>query len=274
LQNNTLNNVEVSYAGSTEWPFASSADYKANIGLDAGGFLNLTNSTVSNGDGYGLHVNDDLSDLGTFSNNSFSDNQRAISLNAKHVSKLDGNTEFTNNTLDDVEIFGSTLATEETVTWNKLNGSAKYTIQGSFYVDGNLTIEAGAFFQARENRFIEINGSLIADGSDGNEIIFTSTTGIKWQGLRIASSNANNSLDYVKISNGGFSEMPFPSSADYKCNLGIFGNSVISVTNSEFTGSNGYGIAIDQNNTVVNDVEAAASGNSYSNNVSGTVLLD
>ncbi|ADR21864.1 hypothetical protein MATR_05030 [Marivirga tractuosa] len=274
-QNNSLNNVEVSYAGNSEWALASSADYKANIALDAGGFLNLTNSSISNSDGYGLHVNDDLSDLGTFSSNDFSDNQTAISLNAFHVSKIDGATTFSNNAQGEVEIFGSSLVPEETVTWNKLNGSSKYIIDGNLDINGNLTIAAGAYFEAREDRHIQIDGSIIAEGSAGNEITFTSTSGIKWEGLRIASSNANNKLDYVIISNGGFSEMPFPSNADFKCNLGVFTNSVISITNSQFTGSGGYGIAIDQSGGAsVNDVEGATASNTFSGNVSGSVLID
>ncbi|MGJ3235408.1 PKD domain-containing protein [Marivirga sp.] len=274
-QNNTLNNVEVSYAGNSEWALASSADYKANIALDAGGFLNLTNSSISNSDGYGLHVNDDLSDLGTFSSNNFSDNQTAISLNAFHVSKIDGATTFSDNSQGEVEIFGSSLVPEETVTWNKLNGTAKYIIDGNLDINGNLTIAAGAYFEAREDRHIQIDGSIIAEGSDGNEITFTSTSGIKWEGLRIASSNANNKLDYVIISNGGFSEMPFPSNADFKCNLGVFTNSVISITNSQFTDSSGYGIAIDQSGGAsVNDVQAGSANNTFSNNTAGPVLID
>lgn len=274
-QNNTLNNVEVSYAGNSEWALASSADYKANIALDAGGFLNLTNSSISNSDGYGLHVNDDLSDLGTFSSNNFSDNQTAISLNAFHVSKIDGATTFSNNSQGEVEIFGSSLVPEETVTWNKLNGTAKYIIDGNLDINGNLTIAAGAYFEAREDRHIQIDGSIIAEGSDGNEITFTSTSGIKWEGLRIASSNANNKLDYVIISNGGFSDMPFPSNADFKCNLGVFTNSVINITNSQFTDSSGYGIAIDQSGGAsVNDVQAGSANNTFSNNTSGPVLID
>ncbi len=274
-QNNTLNNVEVSYAGNSEWALASSPDYKANVALDAGGFLNLTNSTISNGDGYGLHVNDDLSDLGSFSNNIFSDNQTAISLNAFHVSKLDGATTFSNNTQGEVEIFASSLVPEETVTWNKLDGSSKYIIDGSLDINGNLTIAAGAYFEAREDIYIQIDGSIIAEGTDGNEITFTSTSGIKWEGLRIASANANNKLDYVIISNGGFSEMPFPSNADFKCNLGVFSNSVISITNSQFLGSSGYGIVIDQSGGAsVNDVLGVSANNTFSNNTSGAVLID
>jgi len=274
-QNNLLNNVEVSYAGDSEWSFASGPDYKANIGLDAGGFLSLTNSTVSSGDGYGMFIHDDESDLGDFTSNEFNENVRAIALNAKHVSKIDGATMFNNNSLDDVEIFASSLAAEETVTWNSLNGSAKYTLNGSVSINGNLTVEAGSFFQAREDQYIQINGSIIAEGTDGNEITFTSTSGIKWEGMRINSSNANNKLDFVIVSNGGFSEMPFPSSPDYKCNVGLFASSVISITNSEFTGSNGYGVAVDQNDgTVFNALESGAANNSFSNNTAGSVLLD
>ncbi|WMN07583.1 PKD domain-containing protein [Marivirga arenosa] len=274
-QNNVLSNAEVSYAGNSEWAFASGTDYKANIGLDAGGQLNLQNTTVSNGDGYGLFIHDDESDLVSFETNNFSGNQTAIGLNALHVSKIDGATTFSNNSLGQVEIFGSTLATTETVTWNKLDGTSKYTITGNVTIDGNLTVAAGAYFEARENIYIQIEGSIIAEGTDTNKITFTSTSGVKWNGIRIASSNANNSLDYVVVSNGGFSEMPFPSSSDYKCNVGVFRSAVINITNSEFSGSNGYGIAIDQDGgTSVNDVESAAANNTFTNNTAGSVLLD
>jgi len=65
--NNTLDHVEVRYAGSTSMSGISQA---ANIGIDDGTQLTLTNSTIADGDGWGLYC--DASDVSvTSSGNSY-----------------------------------------------------------------------------------------------------------------------------------------------------------------------------------------------------------
>ncbi|MEP2773099.1 MAG: hypothetical protein ABJH05_13190 [Fulvivirga sp.] len=268
--NNLLNFVEVSHAGNSQYPFGSGTDYKVNIGLDNGGYVSITNSTISDGDGYGILVHDNESELGDFSANNITNNQTGVGLLANHVESLDGATTFSGNTQTEVEIFGSTLASSKTSTWVDLNGNAHYRITGNITIEGNLTIDAGAYFESVEDVIFKVDGSIDANGISGGEITFTSTSGIKWDGLFISSSNANNSLEYVIVSRGGFSVMPFGSSADYQCNIGVEKNAFLSITNCTITDSDGYGVAVDQDGGgVFNE-----SGTTYSGNVLGTVLID
>ncbi len=268
--NNLLNFVEVSHAGNSVYPFGSGTDYKVNVGLDNGGYVSITNSIISDGDGYGILVHDNESELGDFSTNSIDNNQTGVGLLANHVESLDGATTFSGNSQTEVEIFGSKLASTKTSTWVALNGTANYRMTGNISIEGDLTIEAGAYFEAEEDILFRVDGSIDANGTSGNEITFTSTSGIKWDGIFISSSNSNNSLEYVIVSRGGFSVMPFGSSADYQCNIGVEQNAILTIANCTITDSDGYGVAVDQNG----GAQFNETNTTYSGNVLGTVLID
>lgn len=265
---NTLSYVDVSYAGNSEWNF-SGDDYKAAVGIESSGKVNLTNSSISTSDGYGLYIEESAGQLEAFADNSFSGNTVGVGLPANEVDALDGNTTFTDNGTD-VEIFGTDLANDKTVTWNKLNGDATYLLSGDMDINGVLTLSPGFHMMIDENVLITVDGALISEGTGTDQITLTSsnsTGGIHWKGLYFTSSTSNNSLDYTTVSYAGNSAINF-SGSDYKANVGVNSGAQVNITNSTITNSGGYGI-YSKGNT--NNYEDAGANNTFSNNPDGNV---
>jgi hypothetical protein len=118
-----------------------------------------------------------------------------------------------------------------------------YIISGTTYVNARLTIEPNVFIEVAENTGLIINqsGTFISAGTEGQEVIFTSTSpgeGIHWSGLVIGSNSALNKVEYTKILYAGNSGFLGPTNA-YAINI-IQGR--LSLINSTVSNSMGYGI--------------------------------
>jgi hypothetical protein len=71
---NALDFVTVSYGGNSELDF-SGANFKANVGVDAGATMNITNSSFTNGGGYGIYSIGSTNDFtAAAAANTFTDN--------------------------------------------------------------------------------------------------------------------------------------------------------------------------------------------------------
>ncbi len=253
--------------------FADFVDVPAAIGLYGGGELELTNTTIADGEGYGIYNRYGF--LTTFENNTIVRNaEYGIGLEVERASEIDANTTFTDNTKGAVEIFGGTL-NEGPATWVALKDGAKYMVTSGFTIRDQLTIEAGALFEFGNDVFFIVNqsGSLIAQGTSDAMIEFTSVspTVFKWRGILIDSSTGNNVLDFVKVTYGGSSKYDFDGFVDALTNIGVGTNATVNITNSEITNSGNYGIYSD--GTVNADVEDAAAGNTFEDNPGGNLFL-
>ena len=283
-QNNKIMYTEVSYGGIEEMNFGSGADYKTNIGLDNGGYLSIMNSTITKGDGYGVFVHDDESAIGEFSNNHFESNLSGMGIRAKNAYRLDEATTFSNQTISQVEVFGSSLEQNEEVTWVNLNGNATYRFVGTVNINGFLTINPGAELEFNENVEFEVNGVLEAVGTDTENITLTSSNtagSVRWRGIFVKSSDARNTLEYVTVAYGGNSEFPFPSGADYQANIGVTDGSRIAIENCEISQSAGAGIAVQEggfvNGLSVQDTDAETqviNANTFSDNAGVDVFFE
>ncbi len=270
---NKIDYASIGYTGGTNiTEFSDFVDVPAAIGLYAGGELQLTNTTIADGEGYGIYNRYGF--LTTFENNTIVRNEEyGIGLEVERVSEIDANTTFTDNTKGAVEIFGGTLD-EGSGTWVALKDGAKYFVTGGITVRDQLTIEAGALFEFDNNIpfVVDQSGSLIAQGTSDAIIEFTSMspTVFKWRGILIDSSTGNNVLDFVKVTYGGSSKYDFDSFVDALTNIGVGTDATVNITNSEITNSGSYGIYSD--GTVNADVEAGSAGNTFTDNPDGNVL--
>ncbi len=271
--NNKIDYANIGYTGGTNiTEFADFVDVPAAIGLYANGELQLTNTTIADGEGYGIYSRYGF--LTTFENNTIVRNaEYGIGLEVDRVSEVDANTTFTDNTKGAVEIFGGTLD-EGPGTWVALKDGAKYIVTGGITVRDQLTIGAGALFEFDNNIpfVIDQGGSLIAQGTSDAMIEFTSLNPsvFKWRGILIDSNTANSILDHVKITYGGSSKYDFDGFVDALTNIGVGTDATVNITNSEISNSGNYGIYSD--GTVNANVEDAAAGNTFSDNPGGNVF--
>ncbi|MCF8232955.1 MAG: right-handed parallel beta-helix repeat-containing protein [Bacteroidales bacterium] len=271
---NALVNVEISYAGNSNWDFADFKDIQADLALTSDGKVKLRNSVISNSAGYGLYLRYGV--LAEFESNTFSDNNDiAIGLNADQAASIDANTSFSGNGWDGVEIYLSDLT--EASTWVNLQGNAQYRVTGNLTVKEALTINPGAYFAFEEDKKLKVDsdgGSLSAEGTSSSKIIFTSSNtagGILWSGLHIRSASSLNTLDYVEVMYAGGTEHDLDNFVDAATAISGHGNAVMTLTNSKVGYSGGYGVYW-QGTGTINDILSASANNEFVGNVNGNVL--
>jgi hypothetical protein len=262
---NVLNNVEVSFAGNSEWSFSGS-DYAAAIGIE-NGRISVMNTTVSNSKDFGIYFHS--GSFIEFSNNSFIDNNgEAITLMMEQAAAIDGNTTFSGNGWDGVTIYSSAM-TEE-ATWAALAGNAQYRAKGWLYAEAGLTMEPGLeiAFDEDEALIIRSTGYLIASGSSGNEILFTSSNEagqIYWAGIWIQSADARNEINHATVNLAGGYEFNFAGS-NYPA--AIAGddddNPRLTMTNTTVQNSESY--AVYWEGGTINNILSISANNSFINN--------
>lgn len=164
-------------------------------------------------------------------------------------------------------LYGATLPVRE-ITSNPLNGDV-WSADSVYWVKNNitlgtgqtLTIQPGAVIKFSDNVDFNINGTLIADGTENDKIFFTSqyddaiggdSNGDaratqpnrgNWRRILVNDQSINNVFDYVDIRYGGYS-----SSGNLYIN-----ESTTSVTNTFVSNSNSYGIRVVKTLTAFNN---------------------
>ncbi|KAF0204121.1 MAG: parallel beta-helix repeat-containing [Bacteroidetes bacterium] len=149
------------------------------------------------------------------------------------------------------------------------NDGIDYIIDDMFYVDGNalLTVEAGvkiAFTGIYTGINVGANAGLKMIGTANNPVILTGPVNNNnkgsWAGLQYQSNRADNIMEYVKIINAG--------TQNSEAAIYLYGNSQLSMRNSEITGSATHGI-------ITNDASLSVfSGNTISNCESNPILTN
>jgi hypothetical protein len=268
--NNTMDHVEIRHAGSKA---LSTISVPANIAVDGGATLNITNSDIEDGGGYGLYLDDSDASLANFSKNSFLGNADApmwipFTSIGKVTSAPEGITSFPEG--DYVRVYGGTELTGGDVTINDLCCEANYRVSSRLEIDGaSVTVEEGVNMTFESDvPFWVTSGSLIADGTANEPITMTATEGDEqqgwWRGVAIYSTNANNTMDYVEIRHAGSDAL---STIDEAANIGIQeGGATLDLTNSTITDSGKHGVYCDDSNSSL-----TTSNNSYSNNAGQNV---
>ncbi len=267
---NEIDYTEVSYAGGSALTGVSA---KSNLVLygnsSTPATAKITNSTFTNGNGYGLYVQHGAK-LGAFSNNTSSNNAgTAAYVYADQLGVLDAASKFnTGNGYNGVQTEGDANSDTE-ATWPAFTDGSKYLVSADLSIESGVKIAPGATFEFAADKGLYVRAGeayLIAKGTSGQKITFTGKDKTKgaWKGVMIYSFSTLNELDYIEVSYAGSSALTGVSA---KSNLVLYGNSstpaVAKITNSAFTYGNGYGLYVQNGATVNAD---AGTVNTYSNN--------
>lgn len=245
---NTLEHVNMAYAGGEEFLYANGWR-AASVGVANDGRLGLNNVTITKSgvDGVFVHQGGTLS---AFSDNTFSQNGGfPLSLSINQLGLIDASNAFADDEATDkkentVRVYDSQL--NEDQEWSALANGARYLFQGNVSVEANLTISEGAILEFDQDVQFAVteNGVLIAQGTEGNPVVFTSSSvadGIKWAGLYVHSSSINNELDFVQVSHAG-SDEEFYAGGWRATTIGIGNGAKLKLTNSEISHSADYGL--------------------------------
>ena len=159
-------------------------------------------------------------------------------------------------------VFSSLLLGQITVpngyysgTWA---GDTTYLVTGDVYVDygDTLTIGAGAHFKFQGNYKIEVRGSLIANGTPTDSIIFepndaNSTNNGQWAGIKFygstSSSVSKSELSYFRTSYGGNGNWPQGAVVVYNKRSNLAGVDSTMISHGLIHNSSDRGVSIYQN---------------------------
>jgi hypothetical protein len=256
--NNTMNYVEVRHAGSDPVDFVSEA---ANVAVDEDAALNLTNSIIGNGGGYGVYLDGANASLESFSNNLIGANAKApVLIPFSNVGVVDAGSIFEDGST--VAVYGTFL--EGTATMTVIDTPYRFISSPSVGDGSSLTIEPGVemTFASDVAFFVNVGAELVADGTSDDPITMTATDGNGqqgwWKGVAIYSSNANNTMNYVKVRHAGSNPVDFVSEA---ANVSLDSGAELTFENSTITDSGQHGVYCD-----ASDVLLSAFSNNYSNN--------
>ncbi|GHA70035.1 PKD domain-containing protein [Pontibacter akesuensis] len=249
---NELDYVEVTYAGSSTMRDMPE-NVTANVGITGtditAAVVSIKNSSFTNANGYGLYV---LGQFGVFANNTFSGNSGLpLYVTAGQVYKLDAASTFSGT--KGIGIGGTLHQQVRGVTWPLLQGGTSYVAVHDLNIEGGVTVAPGVTveFMADKALYVRPSGSLTAKGTAASPITFTGLSKTKgyWKGIMVMSGNQLNEMDHVTVSYGGRSDLG--SMHRVKANVVLWGdftmigtNSTLKVTNSAFTHSGGYGMAV------------------------------
>ena len=159
-------------------------------------------------------------------------------------------------------VFSSLLLGQITVpngyysgTWA---GDTTYLVTGDVYVDygDTLTIGAGAHFKFQGNYKIEVRGSLIANGTPTDSIIFepndaNSTNNGQWAGIKFygstSSSVSKSELSYFRTSYGGNGNWPQGAVVVYNKRSNLAGVDSTMISHGLIHNSSDRGVSVYQN---------------------------
>lgn len=270
---NSLSYTMLSWAGNSGIGFGPlNTREVVGIGVDDNGKMSITNSTFVNNNGYSVYFDDGGGELEDFSNNAFRNYSTAIGLPANEVDGLDDQSTFTDGSEADVEIFATTYSSDRTSMWPALN-DASYFVPENIRISGQLSIAAGAVFEMDEDVFWSVDGSIDVNGTSADHVVFTTSNlaaQINWGGMFIESASALNSFDYAEILFAGGANAGFgPINTPIKAALGVdYVQHKVSLTNSIISGSEGYGLYVDDGG---GELEGFAN-NTFSNNLTAIGL--
>ncbi len=271
---NEIDYIEVAYAGSSPLIGVS---VKSNLVLYGNSSkpsqVKLTNSTFTNGAGYGLYAQNGAV-LMAFANNAASNNTgTAAFVYADQLGKLDAASKFNaGNGYNGVQTEGETEAESAEVTWPSFTDGSKYLVTNDLEINSGLIIAPGATFEfgSEKGMYVRAGGGyLIAKGTAGQKITFTGKDKTKgfWRGIMVTSPDLRNEFDYTEVANAGSTPLIGVSKL---ANLVLYGNSSTpanaKITNSAFTNGKGVGLYVERGANVNAD---AATVNTYTNNTDG-----
>ncbi len=168
----------------------------------------------------------------------------------------------------------STVQLSGTITTDStLTAAQNYVVTGGLTIsnDATLTIEPGVHlpFQSGAGLYVDPDAVLDADGTSGEPITMTATTGNEqsgwWQGVFSFSAEPNNLLDHVEVRHAGSGS---PSTVD-DGGVVVAGGSALTVTNSTIAQSAAYGLLLTEGNATLDGFSA----NTFADNADAPIYL-
>ena len=261
--NNIRNRIEyttIEYGGDP-----SVLNNQANISIIDNSYVSLNNSTLKNSSGYGLIVDGD-SVIPEFNNNWLLENLAGIAkVSSKSVRYLSNSSRYVGAGNSGNFIIIDDDGLNSTDTWQGLE--VPYAFITDFYVDQNLTIEAGAIllFENDKKMVVESAGSLVVNGTSRDPVEFSSLTqyinqngfnNSYWQGIVFNSSAGRpiNELNFVRIEYAGATQIfNAPSAALTLRSLSQQTNTQLELSNTtiESVFPNSWGVYKDENSQLI-----------------------
>ncbi|WP_254832523.1 twin-arginine translocation signal domain-containing protein [Haloglomus salinum] len=248
---NELSNVVVRDAGGGDW---------ANVWVQGGARLSVSNSTFANSATWGL-VAEDGATLPEFATNTFTGNETApLSVSTTLVGALDaGSTYAGDNGADRIEVDGTDVESE--ATWPATD--APIYLQGNSRLFAPVSVDSGAQFTFAEGGKLTVKpeGALSADAGDGEPIVFEGAEQSPgyWQTIEFESNNPDNVLDNVEVAYGGGGDW---------ANVWVQNGARLSLTNSRLANSATWGLVVEGGATF------EGRNNVYENNAEGGIRDD
>jgi hypothetical protein len=250
---NQLEHVSIEYGGgNTSWDAA--------VYGWSNGRLRMSNTLISNSGSNGLLIGSDEFNLDAFSYNNFQNNNEApIQIQANQIDKMDGETTFSGNGVNRIEVAYSNLTQNKSIRKTQV----PYFIISDFDVNSAVEIQPGVTFLMGANSGIRIteNGSLKAIGTPTERITITGAQETKgfWHDLRFnGSNNVNNEFQFVDVNYGG-------GNSSWDASIYLWNGALFRMGNSSVRNSQSWGIMV--GNSTFND----DGNNSFSGNVSGNI---
>ncbi|MBS3767407.1 MAG: right-handed parallel beta-helix repeat-containing protein, partial [Candidatus Cloacimonetes bacterium] len=162
----------------------------------------IDNISVTNNTGdYGAFRIENSAEFMLGSNNTITGNSWPLSLDCGSFPDAASTIPTSGNTNNDIQVI-SGVGTK-TGTWYKFSG-LNYIVNGSPEIDDSLTIDAGNNFKFDNGYYFKVDGTLIATGTNGNEITFTRNDATdEWAGLRFQSGSTG-ILEYCTVEYGTY----------------------------------------------------------------------
>ena len=202
---NRLEYVEIWHGGQGGLGGSVSERNRAtSLMLDGNARVTVTNATISESQNYPFWIRGGGTMNIEFESNTITGNEHAGWVDARFFHVLDGSSSFTGNDTDRIAS-GENVTITQDRTWKKID--VPYALPQVTFTSGILTVEAGANFEANDDGYIYINenAAIRVQGEANDPVELRGRTSIRgaWRGLRIRTSNPQNSLSHMIIRNGG-----------------------------------------------------------------------
>lgn len=265
---NSFDYVDITHAGSSEIGGQRTAIY---LQSSTSSTVTIENTNISLSAGYALFVDGNSAELVAFSNNNFSDNDKApVRISSETSYSIDKNSVFTENGIQAIEIVAAGNTSARFVNSGTIPAlDIPYHFYSNAELLDNVTFEAGVvcLFDSGKRLWVTSEGGIIANGTASDKIVFSGLTQSPgaWKGIEIQSASSFNLLNNAEVSYGG-------GTGGRGANIYMYGSSSgtkLTLTNSLVSHSESYGVRAASGNAVLTE-----SSNTFSNNASGDIQQD
>ncbi len=239
FSNNPRNEIrfaEIAFGGNR---LGSGQRFEANLYVQSSGSLAISDTTITDGRGYGLVVEEGAI-LSEFARNSFARNQEApLQIPANLIGALDDDSTFSGvNANEYIEVLASSI--EDDAMWS--GQDVPYRFDGTSIIDADVVLLPGfaAEFESDAELRVSATGSLSAVGTADNPITFTGATEAVgfWRGVNIFSTNPLNELTNCVVAHAGSA---LSSGQTDRAGVYLQNSASLTLTNTRIESSGGFG---------------------------------